>query len=444
MKKFAKYFLICLIIIPCMFLFTGCDWFSGESAYQIAVRNGYTGTEQQWLDSLIGSNGSDGTNSDPITIMDIYETAVDEGYTGTFLDFLYDYFGIDSGTASDDVYAVNKSILSAVTLSCVFKGSVRSGGAGVIYKLDDTTGDAYIITNYHVIYNTKAVGGDKFAHTIVARIYGYETLESDAINVSYIGGSMEYDIAVVKTSDASGRKLLKDSYARQAEICKNPLIIGERAIAVGNPEGDGISATVGIVNVDSEYFTMKAADDATNITLRAVRVDTAINPGNSGGGLFNSNGELIGIVNAKLVGVDVDNMGYAIPLNIATGVADNIIRNCNGTTVKTINKGDLGANLAIFSSKAIYDDATKIISIVEEVAIESISSGAGYGVLQVGDKITKVLFNGEYINITREYIINDLMLCVEAGDTIKFYVTRMGNPIDVNVTFQNSNFANVI
>ena len=59
--------------------------------------------------------------------------------------------------------------------------------------------------------------------------------------------------------------------------------------------------------------------------MRVIRVDTAVNPGNSGGGLFNSKGELIGIVNAKIISSDVENIGYAIPSSVAINVADNII-----------------------------------------------------------------------------------------------------------------------
>ena len=109
--------------------------------------------------------------------------------------------------------------------------------------------------------------------------------------------------------------------------------VGESAIAIGNPEGNGFSTSLGIVSVDSEYIEMTGADGVTNVEFRVMRIDTAVNGGNSGGGLFNSKGELIGIVNAKIQSTTVENIAYAIPSNLAAAVADNIIYHCLDTDV---------------------------------------------------------------------------------------------------------------
>ena len=99
------------------------------------------------------------------------------------------------------------------------------------------------------------------------------------------------------------------------------MVVGSSAIAIGNAQGLGISSTSGVVSVDSEYITMTAADGKTAVAFRVMRVDTAINSGNSGGGMYDDNGNLIGIVNAKIVYDGVENIGYAIPSNGAVSVA---------------------------------------------------------------------------------------------------------------------------
>ena len=71
------------------------------------------------------------------------------------------------------------------------------------------------------------------------------------------------------------------------------MAVGDSAIAIGNAQGYGVSASCGIVSVDSEYITMTAADGRTSVSFRVFRVDTAVNSGNSGGGLFDGQCRLI-------------------------------------------------------------------------------------------------------------------------------------------------------
>ena len=131
-------------------------------------------------------------------------------------------------------------------------------------------------------------------------------MEQYGISAEYIGGSLTYDIAVLKITDS---EIYSESIAKKAELADRTVFAGETAIAIGNPEADGISSTVGVVSVDSEYLTMTGADDVTEVTFRVMRIDTAVNSGNSGGGLFNDQGELIGIVNAKIMTDDIENIG---------------------------------------------------------------------------------------------------------------------------------------
>ena len=86
-----------------------------------------------------------------------------------------------------------------------------------------------------------------------------------------------------------------------------------------------------------------------------MRVDTAINSVNSGGGLFDDEGSLIGIVNAKIIYDGVENIGYAIPSNVAVSIAENIIHYCYGTDTESVQRALLGITVSTSDSKAVYD-----------------------------------------------------------------------------------------
>ena len=81
---------------------------------------------------------------------------------------------------------------------------------------------------------------------------------------------------------------------------------------------------------------MTAADNRTEVSFRVMRVDAPVNSGNSGGGLFDGQGKLIGIVNAKIVDEGVENIGYAIPSNVAVSIANNIIDYCYRTDTERV------------------------------------------------------------------------------------------------------------
>ena len=87
---------------------------------------------------------------------------------------------------------------------------------------------------------------------------------------------------------------------------------------------------------------MTAADGSATVSFRVMCTDTAVNSGNSGGGLYDNEGNLIGIVNAKIVDDGVENIGYAIPSNVAVSIAENIIDYCHGTDEERVQIALLG------------------------------------------------------------------------------------------------------
>lgn len=449
-KNWLKY-LVFILIVPCIMLCSACSVSFGKSAYEIAVDNGFVGTEQEWLESL---KGQDAEN---ITIDDLYNKAVENGYTGTILDFINEQ--LDFTVSSSHEIAVSKAILSTVKIKCTFLSktynyltnsyvtkSYSSNGAGVIYSLSANKSQALIVTNYHVVYDKSSTTTDHISDTINVFLYGNETT---GIEAEYIGGSLNNDIAVLRVTNNS--TLMNSKCVAATVRDSDDLVVGETAIAIGNPEAQGISVTTGVVSVDSEYITMTGADDSTTVKYREIRVDASINEGNSGGGLFDKNGDLIGIVNAKTMkdndGNCVEGMGYAFPSTLALRVADAIYRNCNGTANKGYLVANLGMQTEISSSTAVYDSETQLTRIKETISAKSITIGGVASLMGVisGNTISKIkIEHGTEIieiEITRQFQLDDALILVQVGDVVTLY---SGIVPHIPYTFQASNFTNIL
>lgn len=435
------------------FLFTGvgCSYAErgedGKSAYQIAVEHGFVGTEAEWLESLKADNTS-------FTLDDIYNSAVEHGYEGDYLTFLSEYLSLnETPTVNDNAKQINQAMLSVVSVYCQFEKTIAgnpwfgrddeistyySAGSGVIYTLDG--GNAYIITNYHVVYDVDSNSG--VSQKIYCNIYGKESVVNGldySIPCTYLGGSMIYDLAVLKVENSG---ILAGSDARAVTFAdSNSIAVGETAITIGNPEANGISVSSGVLSVDSEYISMTGADNETTVTFRVLRTDATVNEGNSGGGLFNANGELIGIVNAKVISSGVEGIGYAIPSTLAKYVVDNIIANCDGTTNTSVKKGIVGINLKISSSKAVYQADTGLTKIVEQVTVDSVVKGSlAEGKFKNGDVIVSATVHGETTMIERMYELVDLGLTLRVGDKATYRVLRDGAYVDLEIEYVASSF----
>jgi serine protease Do len=338
-------------------------------------------------------------------------------------------YNIDiSPNSSTNMIAASKALLSSVSIT-----TSTSAGSGVIYKLNKEKGDAYIITNYHVVYDNASINSEIYAY-----LYGMEAKEY-AIPATYVGGSMNYDIAVLKVT---GSTILMESNAIAVGVAdSNDVAILDTAIAIGNPEGNGISATVGCINVDSENISVgfQVYNKVQRITLRVMRTDAAVNSGNSGGGLFNDRGELIGIVNAKDADSSTDNIGYAIPSNVAKAIAENIIYYCDGTTKQSVYRCMLGVTVGVDALYTEYDAETGKIYKRETVMLTEVASDAAVnGLLKAGDVINSITIDGIKHEVSRTYHIIDSMLYARVGSSVVINVTRDGTAIDVSVPITES------
>lgn len=349
---------------------------------------------------------------------------------------------IQGGTPSS-VAAANKALLSAVSIVSFFESSnsgwggfgsssdsdvSAASGSGVIYKLDKTKGEAYVITNHHVVYNS-TYGVSK---SIKVYLYGQEGYDECAMSATYVGGSLSYDIAILKIT---GSTALMSSIATEATFAdSNKVSVLDTVVAVGNAQGSGISATVGYVNVESEYISMTGADEKTDITLRVIRTDAAVNPGNSGGGLFNDKGEVIGIVNAKSASDSVDNIGYAIPSNVAKSIADNIIYYCDGTSKTCVYRCLLGITVTSENPTVTYDTNTGKMYKSEDVTVTEITGTAVKNLLKSGDVLRSITIDGKENDITLRHHVVDSMLDAREGSVVVITLERDGKTESVSVT----------
>ena len=383
-----------------------------------------------------------GYGSDHVTEEDVQQL-IDKGMNGNITVEGGDNYNVTINGAEEEKVSVAKALLSSVSVKCVFKtvyyGSTyqpgvsgrdkTAAGSGVIYKLDKNSGDAYIITNYHVVYHNQSNTENGISDDIKVYLYGQEG-DAYAIPATYVGGSMNYDLAVLKVE---GSRILAESNAMAVSFAdSDDVVVLDKAVAIGNSEGLGISATLGYVNVESEYITMEGADGATAIKIRVMRMDTAVNSGNSGGGLFNHRGELIGVVNAKLN--NSESMGYAIPSNFVKSVADNILYYCDGTELESVYRCYLGITVEPSKLYTVYDAERGVVLKREEITITNIeSNGLAKHMLEVGDVINSITIDGVKYDVYRMYIVTDSMLSARVGSKVVVNVTRGGEAIDVEI-----------
>jgi serine protease Do len=249
-----------------------------------------------------------------------------------------------------------------------------------------------------------------------AKIDGEITYGEYAIETAYVGGSASYDMALLRANTAD---VLAINENVKAVTFAKDYKVGETAIAIGNPEGEGISVTKGIVSVDSELISL--AVDGTSRDYRSMRMDTSIYGGNSGGGLFNAYGELIGLVNAK--STENDNMTYAIPLPRVLACAQNLMANRASKKLQTLT---FGVTTKAQNSKYVYDSTKGYGSISEQVAVQEVAQNSlaeSMG-LQAGDILTSLWINETEYPLTRYYQLSEYRLYIQTGDRVKFTYLR--------------------
>lgn len=300
---------------------------------------------------------------------------------------------------SDIVEKCKDSVVEITTESASSGNSIfgqyvsQGAGSGVIISKD-----GYIVTNNHVVSGATSL-----------KVTTTDGTEYDA---SVVGKDSQTDLAVIKV-DANN---LQAATLGDSDI----LQVGDPAIAIGNPLGElGGTVTTGIISATDRQITI---DDET---MTLLQTDAAINPGNSGGGLFNADGNLIGIVNAKESSTGIEGLGFAIPITPAQDIITELMQNGNVTSRPALNVSlyDYTSNNQGQYSK--YEDGCYIVQIVKNGAADK----AG---LKQNDRILS--FDGEQIQSTSD--VKNVLKKHKIGDTIKMVVERDSKKITVEITLQ--------
>lgn len=273
----------------------------------------------------------------------------------------------------------------------------EGAGSGVIISED-----GYLLTNAHVITDTQSGN------------------TADAIKVRLTSGE-EYDATIIGNDSDSDIALLKiegEGFTAATIGNSDTIEVGEQVLAVGNPLGElGGTVTSGIVSATNREISVE------NNKMTLIQIDAAINPGNSGGGLFNTKGELIGIVNAKTTDVTVEGLGFAIPVNEAVSVAEELDEHgyVTGRTHIGISLTDVTDSFT-----AYYYFRTEVTG----VYVVNVQEGYNENVLQYGDRITAI--NGDEITSSED--VKEIVKSSEVGDVLTFTISREGKLIEVEVT----------
>ncbi|MCI8624120.1 MAG: PDZ domain-containing protein [Provencibacterium sp.] len=293
---------------------------------------------------------------------------------------------------SDSVVEIRTEVTATNDWGMQMKG--EAAGSGVIL-----TTDGYIATNNHVVED---------AQSISVRLANGERYDA-----SLVGTDAQTDLAVLKI-EAQGLSAaaIGDSDALQ---------VGEEAVAIGNPLGElGGTVTNGIVSALDREVTIDGE------TMNLLQTNAAINPGNSGGGLFNSRGELIGIVVAKSSGSGVEGLGFAIPVNEAKAVVDDLIR--QGYVG---GRGELGISIVDVQDArtALYYRVNEPGTYVAQVQDGSAAAAAG---MKVGDRIVSI----DGTEITDSDALRAAVKAHGAGERLSIEVSREGTRLTLSVTLQ--------
>lgn len=445
MKKTKKLLcvILALMLAVSMLAFAGCkketpayvtgiamtESIGNIDVYTIYYSDGSTSTMQI-------TNGKDGKDA---TALDFYNEYVNMYGEISYADFLALFMALETEGYS----AINSCLASSAKVYAAFDVTTQTGGgyfpqetvtekkasagSAVIFDIDEDY--TYFITNYHVIYYAGAQTA--ISNEIYCYLYGserYPTLEENengsyynygefAIKCEFVGGTPTYDIAIVRAETASVKAI-------NPNVCEiefaDDYYVGETAIAIGNPNDAGLSVTQGVISVDSEFIYLEV--DGNVRTHRSIRIDTALYEGNSGGGLFNANGELIGICNA---GKKTDqNINYAVPLSIVKGAVHNIMHYYNDGNDQTngLYKITMGVTVTGKNSRYEFDQNLGFGKIKEEVLIQSVVEGsiAEKIGLQANDIMVSFNYDGNKIDVNRYFEIGDYLLYLKEGSV--FYV----------------------
>ena len=308
--------------------------------------------------------------------------------------------------SASDIYAAACQQVVGITTELTYQNffgqtsSQAVSGSGFII-----TEDGYILTNYHVI--SYAAQGN-YAITVM-------TYDGTSYTAKIVGVDASNDIAVLKI-DAT--ELTPVTFGDSDEMS-----VGDTVYAVGNPLGElQFTMTTGHVSALDRTITT----DEGSVPINMFQIDAAVNSGNSGGPVYNDAGQVIGIVTAKYSSTGVEGLGFAIPINDAVNLANELME--NGVVT---NKVQLG-----ITTQTVPASVAQYYNMVEGAYVYSVNAGscAEKAGLQIGDIITAV--GGKAV--ASSDALKAALRSFAPGDTTELTVYRGGKTVTVTVTLDEA------
>ncbi len=305
----------------------------------------------------------------------------------------------DTPSATDfteTVEKVKKSVVEINTETVIYQqfygNYIQSGaGSGVIIGTSEDKKVYYIVTNHHVVDS---------ANTILVRLY-----DGSEYSATFVASDEISDIAVLSIAANGDEELSVAEFADSSKLRD-----GQDIFAIGNPLGQlGGSVIKGIISKTERHISV------SGIYMSLLQIDASVNPGNSGGGLFDMAGNLVGIVNAKSSGDNVDGLGFAIPINTAMNVVEELLSNgyVSGRLGFGVELADYTASNVTY---AVVSDANGVTGTYTDKngKTQTFTFAENDFIMKVGD--TDVSGAASLISVLSSYA---------AGDTVQLTVYRI-------------------
>ena len=342
--------------------------------------------------------------------------------------------------------AGNKVVIQQVerTDSSAASGTaVASGGMTTSQVSEMVSPSVVVITTEQVVYSQWSWYGQNQVESgagsgVIISSDGYiltcAHVVSGASQITVTIGDTDYTATVVGEDDTSDVAVLKIDATGLTPATvgdSNSLSVGDSVLAVGNPLGElGGTVTSGIVSALNRSVTIQGSSSTNTMSL--IQMDASVSPGNSGGGLFNMNGELIGLVNAKSSSSDAEGLGFAIPINDAIQVAQDLLENgyvsgrpYMGITYIAVTDAQTAAQFNV-NAYGVY-----VVDVVQ-------GGPADKAGLKAGDRIVSI----DGTEIAQKDDLGTLMQQHTAGDTLSITVARDGQMQTVSLTLGEKNASN--
>lgn len=342
--------------------------------------------------------------------------------------------------------AGNKVVIQQVerTDSSAASGTaVASGGMTTSQVSEMVSPSVVVITTEQVVYSQWSWYGQNQVESgagsgVIISSDGYiltcAHVVSGASQITVTIGDTDYTATVVGEDDTSDVAVLKIDATGLTPATvgdSDSLSVGDSVLAVGNPLGElGGTVTSGIVSALNRSVTIQGTSSTNTMSL--IQMDASVSPGNSGGGLFNMNGELIGLVNAKSSSSDAEGLGFAIPINDAIQVAQDLLENgyvsgrpYMGITYIAVTDAQTAAQLNV-NAYGVY-----VVDVVQ-------GGPADKAGLKAGDRIVSI----DGTEIAQKDDLGTLMQQHTAGDTLSITVARDGQMQTVSLTLGEKNASN--